>query len=389
MRVGIIGGGQLGRMIALAAYPLGARVTFLDPAPDAPMNFLAKQICGTYEDEHALEQLARESDVVTYEFENVPVASAQLISQFTKIFPPPEALRVSQDRLEEKSLFQSLEILTPKFAQVDSLMDLEKAVDEIGLPAVLKTRRMGYDGKGQFVIRTRDEIERAWNELGNAPLILEAFVNFTREVSIIAARGQGGACVFYPLVENHHRDGILRVSLAPAEARFLARHAPTHEGAARNDKDVARNDKQAQEYARRVLNELNYVGVLAIEFFQVGDKLLANEMAPRVHNSGHWTMEGAVTSQFENHARAILGLPLGSTETRGFSAMVNLIGALPDVNALLQIPDAHVHLYDKTPRAGRKLGHVTIVAKDETTRDERLIQVKAILSANNTNNTNF
>jgi len=352
LRIGIIGGGQLGRMIALAAYPLGARVTFLDPAPDAPMSFVAKQICGAYDDERALEQLAREADVVTYEFENVPVASAQFVSQFTKIFPPPDALRVSQDRIVEKEFFNSLEIPTPKFARVDSLSDLKNAMDEIGLPALVKTRRLGYDGKGQILIRSRAEIERAWDELKNDSLVFEAYVEFTREVSVIAARGQNGECVFYPLVENFHRGGILRLSRAPVSDRAL--------------------QNLAQAYAQRVLDALNYVGVLAIEFFQVGDKLLANEMAPRVHNSGHWTIEGAMTSQFGNHARAILNLPLGSTETRGDCAMVNFIGELPDIDALLKIPDTHVHLYDKAPRAGRKLGHVTVVAKDEETREMRL-----------------
>ncbi len=378
-RIGIIGGGQLGRMIALAAYPFGARVTFLDPAPDAPMSHLAKQICGAYDDERALEQLARESDVVTYEFENVPVASAQFLSQFTKIFPPTDALRVSQDRFVEKTFFNSLEIPTPKFARVDSFIDLKNAIAEIGLPAVLKTRRLGYDGKGQFLIRSRDEIERVWSELRNDSLILEQFVNFTREVSILAVRGQDGKCVFYPLVENFHRDGILRLSLAPARFRPNAGlGAPTEISAMNGIATPPRNDKRAQEYAQRVLDTLNYVGVLAIEFFQVGDELLANEMAPRVHNSGHWTIEGAVTSQFENHARAILGMSLGSTETRGYSAMVNFIGELPDIDALLKIPDAHIHLYDKAARAGRKLGHVTIVASGEKTRDEKLAQVQEI-----------
>lgn len=362
MQIGIIGGGQLGRMLALAAYPLGARVTFLDPAPYAPMSHMAKQICAAYDDERALKQLARESEVVTYEFENVPVASAQLISQFTKIFPPPDALRVSQDRFVEKTFFNSLEIPTPKFARVDSLIDLENATAEIGLPAILKTRRLGYDGKGQFLIQTHADLEGAWAALDGTALILEQFVNFTREVSILAARGQDGACAFYPLVENFHRDGILRLSLAPLLNTKL--------------------QNLAQVYAQRVLDALSYVGVLAIEFFQVGDELLANEMAPRVHNSGHWTMEGAVTSQFENHARAILEMPLGSTQTRGYSAMVNLIGELPEIDTLLKIPDAHVHLYDKAPRAGRKLGHVTIVAQDEAKRDARLSQVLELVNAN-------
>lgn len=344
-------------MIALAAYPLGARVTFLEPAAEAPMSFLASQIWGAYHDEAALEQLARESDVVTYEFENVPVASAQLIAGQTKIFPPPDALRVSQDRWIEKSFFESLEIPVPKFARIDSLDDLQNAVPALGLPAVLKTRRMGYDGKGQVMIQTRADVEGAWNALRGTPLILEAFVSFSREVSMLAVRGQDGACAFYPLVENQHREGILRISRAPIQNPSESLQAT------------------AQEYAQRVLDALDYVGVLAIEFFQVGNELVANEMAPRVHNSGHWTIEGAVTSQFENHARAILGMPLGATETRGYSAMVNLIGTLPDPNALLNIPDAHLHLYDKAPRPGRKLGHVTIVARDQETRDGLLAQV--------------
>lgn len=352
MRIGILGGGQLGRMIALAAFPLGARVTFLDPAPDAPMSHIAKQICGAYDDERALEQLARASDVVTYEFENVPVASAQFISRFTKIFPPPDALRVSQDRIVEKEFFNALEIPTPKFLKIDSWTDLENAINEIGVPAILKTRKLGYDGKGQVLISARGDAERAWSEMQSAELMLESFVNFTREVSILAVRGQNSECVYYPLVENFHRDGILRLSLAP----FL-------------DTEL---QNLAQTYAQRVLEALNYVGVLAIEFFQVGDELLANEMAPRVHNSGHWTIEGAVTSQFENHARAVLNLPLGSTEMRGYCAMLNFIGELPDIDALLKIPDAHVHLYAKAPRAGRKLGHVTMVAEDDKTREKRL-----------------
>ncbi len=355
MRIGVIGGGQLGRMLALAAYPLGARVTFLDPVPDAPMRHLAEHICATYDDERALAQLARDCEVVTYEFENVPVASALHLSQFTRVYPPPAALRVSQDRWEEKSFFNGLGIPTSKFARVDTHSEFLEALENIGLPAVLKTRRLGYDGKGQFVIQTRADAAAAWRALGGAPLILEARVNFTRELSILAVRGQDGACAFYPLVENVHRDGILRWSRTPIS-------------------NAENLEPQAQEYARRVLEALRYVGVLAIEMFQTSESLLANEMAPRVHNSGHWTIEGAVTSQFENHVRAISAMPLGSPRPRGYSALLNFIGALPDVNALLQIPDAHAHVYDKAPRAGRKLGHVTIVAEDEKMREMKLAE---------------
>lgn len=347
-------------MLALAAYPLGARVTFLEPAPDAPMSSLATQICSAYDDPRALEQLARWSDVVTYEFENVPVASAQHISRFTKIFPPPDALRVSQDRLVEKTFFQSLNIPTPSFAPINSLPDLETAIARIGLPALLKTRRLGYDGKGQFLIRSQEDMTTAWHALGATNLILEQFIRFDEELAILGVRAFDGTCAFYPLVQNYHREGILRLSLAPA---------PSITSSLQN---------LAQDHARRILTALDYVGVLAIEFFRAGDNVLANEMAPRVHNSGHWTMEGAVTSQFENHVRAITGMPLGATEMRGYSAMLNFIGTLPDVNALLQLANAHIHLYDKAPRPGRKLGHVTLIATDKNKLDEQIGLVEGL-----------
>lgn len=359
--IGILGGGQLGRMLALAGYPLGAHFYFVEPTPDAPMRQLAEQICAGYDDRNALAHLSRVSDVVTYEFENVPLPAAEYIAERTKIFPPPAALRMSQDRWYEKTLFGSLNIPTPPFAQINSLLDLENALEQIHLPAVLKTRRLGYDGKGQFTIRAYEDAEPAWNALGGTRLILEAFVEFGREVSMLAVRGVDGAVAFYPLVENHHREGILRLSVAPAPNVSVELQA------------------RAEDYARRVLNALEYVGVLAIEFFQVGDALIANEMAPRVHNSGHWTIEGAETSQFENHLRAIMGLPLGSTQVRGHCAMLNFIGRLPDINALLEIPGAHVHLYDKAPRPGRKLGHVTIFAPESLTRDAHAKRIERII----------
>lgn len=352
--IGIIGGGQLGRMLALAAYPLGLRVAFLDPSPDAPMSHIAQQITGAYDDNLALDTLAQVSDVVTYEFENVPVASAARVDEHVNVYPPPDALGLAQDRWHEKSLFQALNIPTPPFVQVDSFQDVESGADKFGLPVVLKTRKLGYDGKGQVVIRQAEELLPAYESLKDTPLILEAFVPFDRELSILAVRGIDGKSAFYPLVENVHHAGILRKSTAPAPNT-------SH-----------RLQNMAQEYAQRVLDALQYVGVLAIELFQVGHQLLANEMAPRVHNSGHWTIEGAVTSQFENHVRAILGLPLGPATPRRLSVMFNLIGTLPDLEALLKIPDAHLHLYDKTPRAGRKLGHVTLVAQDEQILAERI-----------------
>jgi 5-(carboxyamino)imidazole ribonucleotide synthase len=253
-------------------------------------------------------------------------------------------------------LFRRLGIPTPPFAPADTYEQLDEAVRAIGLPAVLKTRRYGYDGKGQHVLRVPDDVESARRMFGGAPLILEQFVPFERELSVLAVRSRTGESAFYPLVENHHRDGILRLSLAP----YLPTLAPEEEGS----RGRAGLHALACDYASRVLAALDYVGVLAIEFFQHDGQLLANEMAPRVHNSGHWTIEGAETSQFENHLRAVLGWPLGATAARGYAAMINLIGALPEAQAVLATPGAHLHLYGKAPRPGRKLGHITLRAED-------------------------
>ncbi|MBX6362642.1 MAG: 5-(carboxyamino)imidazole ribonucleotide synthase [Gemmatimonadetes bacterium] len=349
MRVGIVGGGQLGRMLALAGYPLGLRFRCLEPYEDAPMAHLADLELGAYDDAEALLRFARRIDVATYEFENVHVASARQLEAHVPVFPPPIALEVAQDRLCEKTTFRELGIPVPAFAAVDSREALDAALATIGAPAVLKTRRFGYDGKGQFVIARPEDADAAWAALGGAPLILEAFVEFRRELSVLAVRGRGGEVAFYPLVENRHRDGILRVSRAPAP-------------------DITPElQALAERYATAVLERLGYVGVLAIEFFEARDdeggvRLLANEMAPRVHNSGHWTIEGAETSQFENHLRAILGLPLGPTTPRGHSVMLNVIGTAPDIARIAAVPGAHLHLYGKEPRPGRKLGHVTVRA---------------------------
>jgi 5-(carboxyamino)imidazole ribonucleotide synthase len=348
MNVGVLGGGQLGRMLALAGYPLGLRFRFLDLSPLAPAGHLAELHNGDYEDADVLERFADKLDVVTYEFENVPVASARLLAERVPVYPPARALEVAQDRLTEKTFFQSLNISTPPFVAVDSEESFRSALRQIGLPAVLKTRRMGYDGKGQIVLREPGDAEYAWRILGDVPQILEGFVPFRRELSVLSVRGRSGEAAFYPLVENHHREGMLRLSLAPAPGL------------------TAELQSQAEDYARRVLEALGYVGVLAIELFEVDGRLLANEMAPRVHNSGHWTIEGAVTSQFENHLRAVLGLPLGSTAAVGHAAMINLIGSTPPPETVLRVPRAHLHLYGKSPAAGRKLGHVTIVEKTET-----------------------
>ena len=350
--IGILGAGQLGRMLALAGYPLGMRFRFLDPASDSPASGLADHFAHDYSDKFALEQFANGLDVVTYEFENVPVESARYLEQFVPVFPAPIALEKAQDRFVEKSFLCELGIPTPRFT-----LDLK---NKIGFPAVLKTRRMGYDGKGQRVLRSEDELREALDTRNTNEFILEEFVSFDREVSIIGVRNQAGHAKFYPLVENHHREGILRLSVV-AEAVSL------------------QLQRQAEEYCAAVMSTLNYVGVLAIEFFEKDGRLLANEMAPRVHNSGHWTIEGAVTSQFENHVRAVSDSPLGSTDPLGVCAMVNLVGNVPDVRSILKVEGVHLHLYDKTPRPNRKLGHVTLVEKDKETLQRKLDLLKEIV----------
>jgi 5-(carboxyamino)imidazole ribonucleotide synthase len=365
--IGILGAGQLGRMLALAGYPLGLRFRFLDPAVEAPAEHLARRVIGAYEDLEPLQQFAAGLDLVTYEFENVPVSTARFLEQRLPVFPPPMALEVAQDRLIEKTFFQKAGLATAPFAAVDSREDLAAAVSKIGLPGVLKTRRYGYDGKGQVMLHRVDDVTHAWERLGGTPLILEGFVPFEREVSLLAVRGRSGQTAFYPLVENHHREGMLRLSLAPAPGLTDELQA------------------EAEALGQRVLEGLGYVGVLAIEFFQVsprkgkGARLMANEMAPRVHNSGHWTIEGAETSQFENHLRAVLGLPLGKTALLGCSAMVNLIGTIPDSVPILAIPGAHLHLYGKAPRPGRKLGHLTLRCPESRTREQALDSVKGLI----------
>jgi 5-(carboxyamino)imidazole ribonucleotide synthase len=316
--VAVIGGGQLGRMLGLAGIPLGLSFRFLDPSPDAPAAAVGELLVGAYDDPEALVRLADGAEIVTYEFENVPVEAARRV----RAVPAPAALEAAQDRLVEKRLFRRLGIPT---VPID---------DEVTrFPALLKTRRLGYDGKGQRLVSTR--------AAGTVPgHVLEGLVPFDRELSLLAVRGRDGDTRFYPLAENVHEEGILRSSRVPAEGAPQA---------------------LAEDYATRLLDELGYVGVLALELFDVDGELLANELAPRVHNTGHWTIEGAVTSQFENHLRAILGLPLGSTAALAPAALVNLIGTVPPLDGLLRIPGAHVHLYGKEPRPGRKLGHVTLL----------------------------
>ncbi|MBM3222715.1 MAG: 5-(carboxyamino)imidazole ribonucleotide synthase [Candidatus Tectomicrobia bacterium] len=357
MTTGILGGGQLGRMLALAGYPLGLHCRFLDPAPQVPVTPLAAHLQGAYDDEATLQRFVEGLSVVTYEFENVPVTAAHWLAAYIPVYPPPQALAAAQDRLSEKTLFQRLGIPTSPFMPVTTEAELSAAVATLGLPAVLKTRRLGYDGKGQYVLRAQTDVAHAWAASGGVPLLLEGLVPFERELSLVAVRGRDGQTVFYPVVENHHRDGILRLSIAPAPGWTPALQA------------------HAEGYVCHLLDTLQYVGVLTVEFFQCGDALLANEMAPRVHNSGHWTIEGAETSQFENHLRAVTGLPLGAPTARGYSAMLNIIGCLPPSRAVLAVPGAHLHLYDKTPRPGRKLGHVTLRHNDPNALRRQLTQL--------------
>ena len=358
MTVGIVGAGQLGRMLALAGYPLGLDFLFLDRSSDVPAAPLAPLLVGEFTDRALLRRLARRSEVLSFDWENISVTALRAATRGlrTRISPPLRALATGQDRLAEKRLFERLKIPTTRYAAVGSRAGLERACVRIGLPGVLKTRRLGYDGKGQAVIRKRADIDAAWNALGGTPLIYEEFVDFELEVSALGVRAGDGREAHYPLTRNWHADGILRLSIAPWEDVALVR--------------------QARAHLRAVLRDFVYVGTLAIEFFVRDGCLLANELAPRVHNSGHWTIEGAVTSQFENHLRAIAGLPLGSPASLGHAAMVNLIGRMPTPASVLSQPGVHLHDYGKAPRPGRKLGHCTLVAP---TADERNRRTRTLL----------
>ncbi len=346
-RVGILGGGQLARMMALAGLPLGLRFSLLDPAPDACAGQFAPLRAADWNDTQALAAFAESIDIATFDFENVPAASLDVLAARVPAWPGRDALATAQDRLVEKTRFNALGIPTPGFMAVDDRAGLDAAARALGLPAILKTRRLGYDGKGQFRLRGEADLDAAWGALGEqAPrvgLLLEAFVPFRRELSVVAVRSRTGEFAAWPITENWHVEGVLSASLAPADVpEPLAREAIGH--------------------ARRLAESLDYVGVFALELFDAGDRLLANEMAPRVHNSGHWTIEGARTSQFENHLRAILGWPLGDTGARGVSCMLNFLGEVPEATAALAVPGLHLHDYGKAPRAGRKVGHATLCA---------------------------
>ena len=345
--VGILGGGQLARMMALAGAPLGLRFLVLDTVADACAGQFAPMVVGDYTDPAALAEFASRIDVATFDFENVPAESAEWLTGRVPVFPGPRALATAQDRLAEKTLFRELGIPVPPFAAIDTLAQLREAVATIGTPCILKTRRLGYDGKGQFRIKTPADVEAAWGALGpqaeRVGLILEGFVAFQRELSVVAVRGRDGEFRAWPLTENWHVDGVLSASLAPAAV------------------DDALRDT-ALAHARKLAEALDYVGVFALELFCRDGALLANEMAPRVHNSGHWTIEGSETSQFQNHLRAVLGMPLGDTRMVGHACMLNWIGAMPDAGPVLREAGGHWHDYGKQPRDGRKVGHATLRA---------------------------
>ena len=376
--IGILGGGQLGMMLAAAALPLGYRCVFLEDAPNCPAS-----LYGQVFSSEQLEDFIAAADVFTLEFENTPAETVARLKQLSEsgkkqgMFPPPQALEVAQDRLSEKSLFNELDIKTVPFMSVSSKAELKAASDQLGLPLVLKTSRGGYDGKGQFVVKTEADITEAWKTLGDAvsgkgnltptpaPLIAEGFINFSREVSIIATRAQDGSIRTYDLVENNHHTGILATSHAPAVG-------------------TSHLLPEAKKAIETLMTHLDYVGTMALELFVSKDEngkdvILANEIAPRVHNSGHWSIEGAVTSQFENHVRAVVGLPLGDTDNVYPSVMVNVLGEYPKLADVLAIDGAHYHTYHKEERPDRKIAHITLMPNDVAKLEGALEQLIAIL----------
>ncbi len=360
MRLGIIGGGQLGRMLAHAAQRLGIDVTILDPKKNCSAGQVARQIVGAYDDAEKLHELAAVSDAITYEFENVPIEPLATLEGKVPLRPAPKGLAAAQDRLTEKTLFRTVGMQTTDFAAIDSLEDLEREFAAMNGACILKTRRFGYDGKGQARIDSPADVPSGWEELKDGgPLILEKRIDFKRELAIIAARTADGNEAFYPVTQTHHRNGILHRTLAPAPAL------------------TDEIEQQARVYVDKLLKQLDYVGVLALELFDTDRGLLANEFAPRVHNSGHWTIEGTTCSQFENQVRAVMGLPLGEPTLPTPTGMLNLIGNVPDRAPILARPNTALHLYGKSGRAGRKIGHITVTG---ATDDDVLKRIDAIES---------
>ena len=342
-RIGILGGGQLGRMLGLAGIPLGLSFVFLDPAPDACAAATGELLQAGFSDTGAARDLAARVDVATFDFENVPETTARALQEIRPLYPAPNALGASQDRLSENELLSGLGIQVPSWFKVTSRTDLLEGLDTLGYPAVLKTRRLGYDGKGQAVLRDPEDLERAWQRLGDSELILESFVPFELECSMVAVRALNGATKIWPLIRNVHSNGILMLSLPGVFDQTL--------------------QSKAAAKMRTLLEHFDYTGVLTMEFFLLEGELLVNEFAPRVHNSGHWTIDGSSCSQFENHLRAVAGLPLGETEMTGCSIMFNWIGEMPNQEKAMAIPGLHWHDYGKSPRPGRKIGHATLTAE--------------------------
>ncbi len=357
MRIGVIGGGQLGMMLGEAARNVSIACEFLDPSPDAPAGMVGPLTVASYDDLEALKAMAGRCDAITYEFENVPVDALRELAGHCTVHPSLDALAAAQDRLAEKKLFGSLSIPLPAYQPIDSAEDAALAIERLGFPMIIKTRRFGYDGKGQVRASSEDDVLAAVAELGPEGLIAEAFVPFDREVSAIATRSTDGDIAFYGLTENTHRDGILDTSVAPAGDTNLT--------------------EQARQFVESLLTHFDYVGTLALELFVQGDRLLANEFAPRVHNSGHWTIEGTRCSQFENHMRAVAGLELGDPSTTSPSAMKNIIGTMP--SGLDALDSVFFHDYGKSERPGRKLAHLTITAESEAARDERLRELGSLI----------
>jgi 5-(carboxyamino)imidazole ribonucleotide synthase len=327
MKIGVLGSGQLGFMV------------FFSPDKDACASVVGEHLCASYDDPKTQQVFLDKVDLITYEFENVPLSLVEQFEHNKTVHPSSKSLATTNDRLSEKNVFTGLGIPTAKFSAVDNFEDLENAVKKIGLPAILKTRKEGYDGKGQIVIKDASNLLGIWGKIGQRPCILESIVPFDREVSIIAARNIKGEFAFYPLTENRHRESILRLSV-PIDNSPL--------------------QNVAEALIKPIMEKANYVGILTLELFQVGNQFYANEMAPRVHNSGHWTIEGSKTSQFENHLRAITGLPLGETSLIAKTGMVNLIGSIPPLEKINEIPGAVLHDYGKAWKAGRKVGHITL-----------------------------
>ncbi|BCE03701.1 5-(carboxyamino)imidazole ribonucleotide synthase [Marinicellulosiphila megalodicopiae] len=359
MKISVVGGGQLGQMMALSCIKLGVSFSFLDPSKDACAQLVGDLIQHDYDSQEGIDAVIACSDRVTFEFESVPAQTVAKIAKKLPVFPSAKALEVARDRLFEKTLFQKLGIQTAPFADILTQQDLDDAAKTIGLPAIIKTRTLGYDGKGQKVLKTESDVAGTFAELGGVPLLYEGFVDFDDELSCIAVRSESGECRFYPLVQNEHKQSMLHCSVVQNNHPLQA---------------------LGEQYAKSVLDELDYVGVMTFEYFRKGDQLLANEVAPRVHNSGHWSIEGAVCDQFENHIRAVAGFPLGSTKTRDNVALFNVIGKACDEMALMSIEGAYLHMYHKSEKVARKIGHITLVEDDKDLFNQKMAQIEALLN---------